>query len=84
LQETETRARFEWTDYSFARAGAYIVDWSIAHEADAADRMPPKRASYEALRPEVFEVIDNALGKGKGTPPISTGNTSDDDPLGLR
>jgi len=30
------------------------------------------------------KVIDNALGKGKGTPPISTGNTSDDDPLGLR
>lgn len=54
-------ARFEWTDYSFARMGAYITDWSLAHEAERADRLAPTRASYEKLTPEVFELIDTAL-----------------------
>lgn len=50
---------FEWTDYSFARMETYIVDWSLAHEARA--KMPPTRSSFEKLRAEVFQVIDEAL-----------------------
>ena len=54
-------ARIEWAEYSFARAVAYIVDWSLAHDAEKADRLPPTRTSYESLRTDAFEVIDNAL-----------------------
>lgn len=54
-------ARIEWAEYSFARAVAYIVDWSLAHDAEKADRLPPTRQSYESLRTDAFEVIDNAL-----------------------
>ena len=54
-------AKIEWAEYSFARAVAYIVDWSLAHEADKADRLPPTRESYGSLRTDAFEVIDEAL-----------------------
>lgn len=54
-------AKFEWTDYSFARMGAYIIDWSLAHLPEQAHRLPAKRESYEKLRKEVFAIIDKAL-----------------------
>ncbi len=57
----DATATFEWTDYSFARMGAYINDWSLAHDQETAHRLPATRASYEALSEEVFKVIDVAL-----------------------
>jgi hypothetical protein len=54
-------AKFEWTDYSFARMVAYITDWSLAHEQVAEHRLAPTRASYEKLREDVFELLDTAL-----------------------
>lgn len=54
-------AKFEWTDYSFARMTAYITDWSLAHLQEEADRLPIGRGSYEKLREDVFTLIDTAL-----------------------
>lgn len=52
-------AKLEWTEYSFARMVAYVVDWSLAHEAE--HKLPVSRASYEKLRQDLFAVIDDAL-----------------------
>jgi hypothetical protein len=57
----EPTARIEWTEYSFARMGAYITDWSLAHDPEPSFRLPVGRRSFEALQPELFELIDNAL-----------------------
>ena len=58
--DATAEARFEWTEYSFARMEAYIIDWSLAHEPNL-PRLKPTRVSYEALREEVFDLIDGAL-----------------------
>ena len=60
-EETHPEAKWEWTDYSFARMVAFIVDWSLAHEADVKIRLAPNRKSYEMLREEVFTLIDETL-----------------------
>lgn len=54
-------ANIAWTDYSFARAVAYIIDWSLAHDPDPENRLPPTRESLETLKQDAFELIDNAL-----------------------
>ena len=54
-------AKFEWTDYSFARMEAYLTDWSLAHDSEPSHRLPIGRTSYEKLQRDLFEVIDNAL-----------------------
>lgn len=54
-------AKYEWTEYSFARMVAYVVDWSLAHDPLEANRLPPTRDSYEKLRDFVFEAFDDAL-----------------------
>lgn len=52
---------YEWTEYSFARMVAYVVDWQLAHLADEAQRLKPTRESYEKLQDFVFDAIDKAL-----------------------
>ena len=56
-------SKFEWTQYSFSRMVAYITDWSLAHDPEQANRLPAARVSYEALRRDVFDLIDEALDK---------------------
>lgn len=52
-------ATLEWTEYSFARMVAYVVDWSFAHEAEV--KMAPSRANYGKLKQDLFDMIDNAV-----------------------
>jgi hypothetical protein len=54
-------ARFEWTEYSFARCQSYILDWSLAD--DNGNKMDIKRETLESLHQDVFEIIDNAIDK---------------------
>lgn len=60
-EQVVPEAKLEWTDYSFARMVAYIIDWSLAHEPEQANRLPPTRLSYESLRDDPFNLIDEAL-----------------------
>jgi hypothetical protein len=55
----EAEIRIDWKATSFARATAYLVDWSL--EDDKHNRMPLTPASMQALHPEVFELIENAI-----------------------
>jgi hypothetical protein len=58
-QAAEPEAKLEWTEYSFARCQAYIVDWSLADENDK--KLPVTRQTMESLHTELFELIDNAV-----------------------
>ncbi len=51
--------RIDWRATSFARAEAYLVDWSL--EDEKRNRMPLNNNSLQALHPEVFELIENAI-----------------------
>lgn len=51
--------RIDWKTTSFARAEAYLVDWSL--EDDKHNRIPPNSNSLQALHPEVFELIEGAI-----------------------
>lgn len=52
-EQVSTEARFEWTEYSIARALAYLSSWSLP--------MKIERASLESLHADLFEIIDNAI-----------------------
>jgi hypothetical protein len=52
-------AHFEWTEYSFARAMTFLLDWSFADDKD--NKMPLSRQSLESLDPDVFEILDDAI-----------------------
>tara|TARA_R110000824_G_scaffold145950_1_gene314525 strand:- start:296 stop:709 length:414 start_codon:yes stop_codon:yes gene_type:complete len=59
-QEREAaEAKFEWTDYSFARCSTYLVDWSLRDEND--NKMPLTRSSLEQLHADLFDLIDNTV-----------------------
>jgi len=58
-ERQEAEATFEWTDYSFARCSAYLLDWSLSDEND--NKMPLTRATLEQLHADLFELIDNAV-----------------------
>ena len=60
-EDVAPEAKLEWTEYSFARMVAYIIDWSLTHDPEPAHRLAPKRTSYETLRQDVFKLIDEAL-----------------------
>jgi hypothetical protein len=55
----DAEIRIDWKATSFARALAYLVDWSL--EDDKHNRMPLNLNSLQALHPEVFEMIENAI-----------------------
>lgn len=55
----DAEIRIDWKQTSFARAQAYLVDWSL--EDDRHNRMPLTSASLQALHPEVFELIEKAI-----------------------
>jgi hypothetical protein len=55
----DAEIRIDWKATSFARAVAYLVDWSL--EDDKHNRMPLTSNSLQALHPEVFELIENAI-----------------------
>jgi hypothetical protein len=57
--KSSAEASFEWTDYSFARAEAYLLDWSLTNGQDK--RMAVSRETLESLHQSLFDVIDNAL-----------------------
>ena len=52
-------AQFEWTEYSFSRCLAYLLDWSLTNGDDK--RMTVSRETMESLHQGLFDVIDNAL-----------------------
>ena len=52
-------AQFEWTEYSFARAMTFMLDWSLADDKD--NKLPLNRQNLESLHPAVFELIDTAI-----------------------
>ena len=52
-------AQFDWTEYSFARAITYLLDWSFAD--DNGNKIPLKRSTIESLHPALFDVIDEAI-----------------------
>lgn len=54
-------ANFEWTEYSFARCMAYLVDWSLTDESN--NKMPINRSTLESFNQEVFDLIDNAIDR---------------------
>ena len=58
-EPASTEAQFEWTEYSFARAMTFLLDWSLADDKD--NKLPLKRESLESLHPAVFDLIDDAI-----------------------
>jgi hypothetical protein len=58
-ESSSAEASFQWTDYSFARCEAYLLDWSLSNGQDK--RMSISRETMESLHQELFEIIDNAL-----------------------
>jgi len=58
-EPASTEAQFEWTEYSFARAMTFLLDWSLADDKD--NKLELKRENLESLHPAVFDLIDNAI-----------------------
>ncbi len=58
-ERSTPQAQFEWTDYSFARCAAYLLDWSLTNGEDK--RMSLSRETLESLHQDLFLIIDNAL-----------------------
>jgi hypothetical protein len=52
-------ASFDWTEYSFARAMTYMIDWSLAD--DKGNKMQLNRSNLESLNQTVFDIIDKAI-----------------------
>jgi hypothetical protein len=55
----QPEAQFDWTEYSFARAITYMVDWSLSD--DKGNKLQLNRSNLEALNQRVFEIIDKAI-----------------------
>lgn len=55
----QPEAQFDWTEYSFARAMTYMIDWSLAD--DKGNKLQLNRSNIEALNQRVFEIIDKAI-----------------------
>lgn len=53
--------RIDWKATSFARALAYLIDWSLESDPDKHVRMPLNASSLQSLHGEVFELIENAI-----------------------
>jgi hypothetical protein len=56
-----TEINMDWKSMSFARAQAYLVDWSL--EDDRHTRMPLTVNSLMALHIDLFELIETAISK---------------------
>jgi hypothetical protein len=52
-------AQFDWTEYSFARAMTYMLDWSLCD--DKGNKMQLTRGNIESLHQDVFDIIDKAI-----------------------
>ena len=52
-------ASFDWTEYSFARAMTFMIDWSLAD--DKGNKMMLNRSNLESLNQTVFDIIDKAI-----------------------
>jgi hypothetical protein len=52
-------AKFEWTEYSFARAETFLTDWSLANSDG--NKLSLNREVLESLHQGLFEIIDDAL-----------------------
>lgn len=55
----DAEIRIDWKSTSFARALAYLVDWSL--EDDKHNRLSLNSNSLQALHPEVFELIEKGI-----------------------
>lgn len=53
----------DWRAMSFARTETWLTDWSLADDHDNKIPLTNKREVLEALRPEVYEAIENAISK---------------------
>jgi hypothetical protein len=51
--------QIDWRAQSFARAVAYLTNWTLADENG--NKLPVARATVEALRPPVFDAIEAAI-----------------------
>lgn len=51
--------RVDWSGQSFARALAYLTDWSLTD--NALKKLPLTREGVETLDEEVFDIIDAAI-----------------------
>ena len=54
--ERQTEISIDWRAQTFARTQAYLLDWSLTK-----DGVPMTRDGIESLKPEVYEVIENAI-----------------------
>jgi len=59
--KTKGNLQLDLGEFSFARAMAYILDWSLVDDDEPTKRIPFNRAALEALSPEAFEEIENAI-----------------------
>lgn len=58
---TDAEVSVDWQSMSFARADVYVTDWSL--EDDKQTKLPVKRETIEALHPDVFKLIEDAITK---------------------
>lgn len=49
----------DWKVQGFTRAATYLIDWSLADDTDK--KLPLTQDTIEALDPDVFELIENAI-----------------------
>lgn len=54
-EQKDAKIDVDWSRLAFARAEAYLIDWS--------SKQALKRATIEALHPEDFDEIDEAIKK---------------------
>lgn len=60
-EQAEPEIKIDWRAQSFARTEAYLLDWSF--EDDEKRKLPVTRDVIEALQPEVFKLIEDAITK---------------------
>ena len=60
-RERDTEISIDWRAQSFARMEMYLTAWSLDDGAGNVLPLTNKRDALEALRPEVYEVIEAGL-----------------------
>lgn len=57
--EVSPEISIDWRTQTFARTEAYLTDWSLEDEQH--NRLPVVREVFEALHPDLYTVIENAI-----------------------
>jgi hypothetical protein len=58
-REQGPEIQIDWKSTTFARAEAYLTDWSLSD--DKGKKLPVTREVIETLHPDVFDLIENAI-----------------------